>query len=159
MSAEKALLYFMESILEYKLYNLLQSIKKQVPGNIFTGIGIVLYDSLDNLPFFKLSSNSVVERGVELSDSILEASLATNINHDGFNLVNRNFEITHRNVYVAPPINDDIFFDNTKGYGARYASAILCSRVDGVFLTGVVSNSYGVVIFKNGQVIKREIDD
>lgn len=143
-------------VLENKLYNLLDSVRKKVPGSLFTGIGIVVYESMDELPYFPLNEYSEVYDTVELSNILLEGSLATNINHDGFNLINSEFKITHRNVYFSPPILGDVSFDKSKGYGTRYAAAILGSKIKGVLMTAIVSNSYGIVVFKNGQVIKRE---
>lgn len=136
-----------------RVLNLLKKLKKEVPGNTFTGTGIVVYESLDEFPLFLMSENSRVEGNADVYSTILESSLATNPNHDGFNMVNNDFEITHRNVYFAPPINRKVIFDNSNGYGTRYVAALMGSTIPGVLLTAVVSNSYGIIVFENGKVI------
>ena len=113
----------------------------------------MIYESLDELPLFLMSENSKVEGNADVYSTILESSLATNPNHDGFNMVNNEFKITHRNVYFAPPINREAFFDSSNGYGTRYVAALMGSTISGVLLTAVVSNSYGIVVFENGKVI------
>ncbi|EPW6912851.1 hypothetical protein HJ049_06445 [Vibrio parahaemolyticus] len=87
--------------------------------------------------------------------SLLETSVATNPNHDGFNMINADLRLTHRNVYFSPPIDKRVCFDVTKGYGTRYAAAIMASLVEGIKYTAVVSNSYGVVVFEDGKEIER----
>lgn len=140
-----------------RVLNLLKKLKKEVPGNKFTGTGLVVYESLDNLPLFLMSESSTVEENADLYATILESSLATNPNHDGFNMVTNNFKITHRNVYFAPPIKKEVTFDNRKGYGTRYVAALMGSTIPGVSLTAVVSNSYGIVIFENGKTVWESI--
>ena len=139
-------------MLKDRVLTLLQKLRREVPGNTFTGTGIVVYDSLESLPLFFMSDHSKVVEG-DIYKTILESSLATNPNHDGFNMINSDFEITHRNVYFAPPINQEVDFDNCKGYGTRYVAALMGSTVPGVLLTAVVSNSYGIVIFKDGEIV------
>jgi DNA integrity scanning protein DisA with diadenylate cyclase activity len=139
--------------LKDRVLNLLRKLKREVPGNTFTGTGIVIYESLEELPLFFMSADSEVDESKDLYSTILESSLATNPNHDGFNMVTSDFKITHRNVYFAPPINKDVTFENRNGYGTRYVAALMGSTIQGVLLTAVVSNSYGIVIFENGKVI------
>jgi DNA integrity scanning protein DisA with diadenylate cyclase activity len=140
--------------LKDSVLNLLIKLKREVPGNTFTGTGVVVYESLEDLPLFMMSENSEVKGDANLYSTILESSLATNPNHDGFNMVNSDLKITHRNVYFAPPIKKEINFDNSNGYGTRYVAALMGSTISGVLFTAVVSNSYGIVIFENGVVVK-----
>lgn len=141
------------------LYTLLYKIRNEIPNDLFSGIGIVIYESLDNLPLFQLSENSKINQEMDLSLVIKESCQITNLNHDGFILINKNLEATHRNIYFAPPINSSVTFIKEKGYGTRYVAALLGSIMDGVLLTAVVSHSYGIVIFKNGEAIRKESND
>ncbi|EJB8451814.1 TPA: diadenylate cyclase [Vibrio parahaemolyticus] len=136
-----------------KVFKLLKKLKKEVPGNTFTGTGIIIYESMDNLPVFNLSNSSELHGSNDVYSTILESSLATNPNHDGFNMINREFKITHRNVYFAPPVDLNVDFDSENGFGTRYVAALLGSKVKGVLLTAVVSNSYGIVVFENGSPV------
>jgi len=139
--------------LKKKVFDLLKKLKKEVPGNTFTGTGIIIYENLSNLPVFNMSKSSELHGSNDVYTTILESSLATNPNHDGFNMINSDFKITHRNVYFAPPVDLDVKFDNESGFGTRYVAALLGSRVKGVLLTAVVSNSYGIVVFENGSPV------
>jgi DNA integrity scanning protein DisA with diadenylate cyclase activity len=140
--------------LKDSVFNLLKKLKREAPEDTFTGTGLVVYESLDDLPLFMMSENSTIEGDANLYSTILENSLANNPNHDGFNMVNNDFKITHRNVYFAPPIRKEIIFDDCSGYGTRYVAALMGSTISGVLLTAVVSNSYGIVIFENGEVVR-----
>lgn len=140
-----------------RLLRLLTELKKEGPGNKFTGAGIVVYESLDDLPIFLMSENSCVEPDADVYATILKSSSAANPSHDGFNMITSNFKITHRNVYIAPQIKTDVTFDKRNGYGARYVTAIMGSAVPGILFTAVVSNSYGIVIFENGKAVWESI--
>ncbi|MBO7912029.1 diadenylate cyclase [Vibrio sp. G41H] len=136
-----------------KVFELLEKLKKEVPGNSFTGTGIIIYDDLSDLPIFNMSKVSELHGNNDVYTTILESSLATNTHHDGFNMINNEFKITHRNVYFAPPVDFEVKFDNESGFGTRYVAALLGSKVKGVLLTAVVSNSYGIVVFENGSPV------
>jgi DNA integrity scanning protein DisA with diadenylate cyclase activity len=139
--------------LEHKLLKILEKVRTEVPGNIFTGIGVIVCDSLEYLPFLPMSDKSRVISEVDVVSKIVEGSLATNVNHDGFNILGKNFNLIYKNVFISPPIAKNIELDIDQGFGARYVAAILASKIEGVIVTAVVSNSYGIVIFKNGKVV------
>ena len=146
--------------MDYNLYDRLSSLliilRRKVPGNIFTGAGVVVYEHLNNLPLLKLSRCSDVSIDNDTLDSLIDTSVATNPEHDGFSLLDKELSLTHKNVYFNVPIDPDVKFDVTKGYGTRYAAAIMASKVEGIIMTAVVSNSYGVKIFKDGVEIGME---
>ena len=60
----------------------------------------------------------------------------------------------YTNVFISPPIVDDVEIDLSRGFGARYITAVLASKVKGVAMSAVVSNSYGIIIFEDGKVVK-----
>ncbi len=144
---------FVEKIVYNKVRNLLEKLRREVPGNVFMGAGIVIYESLDNLPVFLLGSESKVGTKVNLLSSLINSSVATNPHHDGFSLISKDFQITHKNVYFAPPIDSSVEFDPDYGYGTRYVAALMGSKIEGILMTAVISNSYGIVVFKNGREI------
>lgn len=141
-----------------QLKELLEKLRREAPGNVFTGAGIVVYDSLENLPIVHMGENSGVN-GDDLFTTILKSSLATNPHHDGFSLISSKFNLTHKNVYIAPPISETVSFDKEKGYGTRYVAALMGSKVEGIMFTAIVSNSYGIVIFKNGIALDKTSND
>lgn len=119
----------------------------------FSGIGLILYSSLDNLDFILMKDNAILSnkliRGkVELLKFIKEISCHNNYFHDGFHLINEKLELTHLSAFISPKINNDlIVFD---GYGSRYRTAIYSSLCPGILATGVIGKSYGPFVFQNG---------
>lgn len=149
---------FCEVSLNFKLRKMLAKIRSEVPGNIFTGTGVIVCNLPEKISFLPMGDNSRVIDEVDTVSAIIEGSLATNANHDGFNLLDVELNLTYQNVYISPPIARDFRLDTQQGYGARYVTAILVSMIDGVLLTAVVSNSYGIVIFKDGKVVNTSND-
>lgn len=145
--------FYLEVQLEHNLLKVLEKVRAEVPGNMFTGAGVIVCNSLDNLPFLPMSEGARVNSKIDTVSKIVEGSLATNVNHDGFNILGKDMSLLYTNVFVAPPIANDIDIDVTKGFGARYMAAILASKVEGVALSAVVSNSYGIIMFKDGNVV------
>lgn len=145
--------FYLEVQLEHNLLKVLEKVRTEVPGNIFTGVGVIVCDSLDRLPFLPMSEGARISGKIDTVSKIVEGSLATNVNHDGFNILGRDMSLLYTNVFVSPPIVNDVDIDINKGFGARYMAAILASKVEGVALSAVVSNSYGIIIFKNGNVV------
>lgn len=139
--------------MEHQLLKILEQIRANVPGNIFTGVGVVLCNSLEYLPFLEIGRDSKITSEIDAISAIIEGSLATNANHDGFNILSEDFSLLYRNVFISPPITSDIKLDNKQGGGARYVAAMLTSKVEGIVLTAVISNSYGIVIFKDGKIV------
>lgn len=133
---------------------MLEKIRSEVPGNIFTGVGVIVCDSLDELSFLPMNACSQAERNENVISKIIEGSLATNLNHDGFNILANDYSLLYTNVFISPPIVDDVEIDLSRGFGARYITAVLASKVKGVAMSAVVSNSYGIIIFEDGKVVK-----
>lgn len=140
--------------MKFQLLQILEKIKSEVPGNIFTGVGVIVCDSLDELSFLPMNVCSKADQKENVISKIIEGSLATNLNHDGFNILANDFSLLYTNVFVSPPIVNDVEIDLSRGFGARYITAALASKVKGVAMSAVVSNSYGIIIFKNGKVVK-----
>lgn len=139
--------------MEHKLRTMLEKVRAEVPGNIFTGVGVVVCNSMDSIPFLPMGQNSQLSNEVDTVSMIMEGSLATNVNHDGFNILGEDLNLLYRNVFISPPIENDIDLDIKQGFGARYVAAILASKIEGVAITAVVSNSYGIEVFKDGKIV------
>jgi hypothetical protein len=64
-------LCFVEVQLEHSLRTVLEKVRTEVPGNIFTGVGIIVCDSLDSLPFFPMSDGSKINDVVDTVSRVL----------------------------------------------------------------------------------------
>lgn len=135
-------------------FNLLNLVANNRDSN-FSGIGVVFYSSLDNLPYLQLAGDSKKRDAIMLEgrDIIIALSLASNVGspfHDGFHFVDVNtWKITHISQYISPPILPNKIL-NFHGSGARVMSAYLASLIPGIACAGVVSQSGYVQLFLEG---------
>ena len=50
---------------------MLEKIRSEVPGNIFTGVGVIVCDSLDELSFLPMNACSQAERNENVISKII----------------------------------------------------------------------------------------
>jgi hypothetical protein len=122
----------------------------------FSGVGIVLYRDLSNLPIIDLK---VVDPRIGLPlitrcnivDILVAASDGFSRYHDGFHLLNEKFELTHLSQYLSPPIDRSAIIRSE--FGSRYRTAIYTSLVPGIIACGVVSSSYAPTVLVQGHEV------
>ena len=128
----------------------------------FTGLGIVFYKSLNNLPYLtlhekKLSSDLCFSDPIE---TLLKISERSSPYHDGFHFINiQTMEITHISQYISPPVGliDNLNLENIIPCGAREMTAFLTSKIDGILCVGLISSDKIIKIFKNGIDIYEQV--
>ncbi|WP_166018790.1 hypothetical protein [Cobetia sp. MB87] len=126
-------------------------------GDDFTGLGIVVYDDILNIPIFPLHKNSLVASSPDVESYLLSISKKTNIFHDGFHFLSSNLSLTHISYYFSPPIVNELEIERL-GIGGRYMAAIFGSCLSDVYLTGIVTESKRVVLFVDGvEIYYREV--
>lgn len=133
------------------LLELLIKIDSLKPKN-FSGLGLVLYENIDNLP---VASLKIIEPSIKLPikdyesiiDFLLEISNEDSKYHDGFHFLNKNFELTHISQYIAPPIAKNYLGLES---GSRYRTALYTSFLPQVIACGVLSNNSRPTVFVNG---------
>jgi hypothetical protein len=125
-------------------------------GAGFSGIGVILYESLDGLPVIPLRANAPLLHGGDLSQRLASISVDSSEYHDGFHLICRNWQLTHVAQYFSPPIITDARIDRTKKFGGRYMAALFGSALPNVSLCGIVSNGLGLAIFCRGEEVHFE---
>jgi hypothetical protein len=135
-----------------RLRNVLFEVHKN-SGADFSGVGLILYKDICNIPIFPLRqaepqfiTNSLVRKLVDISRLASEY-------HDGFHMVSESFELTHIAQYFSPTIIADIKVNRTKQIGGRYMAALFGSKINGVILTGIVTKGSGLTIFEDGREI------
>ncbi|PCJ45351.1 MAG: hypothetical protein COA74_15875 [Gammaproteobacteria bacterium] len=120
----------------------------------FSGIGIVLYSEIKGIPIFPLHNYSFEAEDDVLVSTFVEISKLSNPFHDGFHLISSSLKLTHTSQYFSPSIVPGIEVDRARvAVGGRYMAALFGSCIQNILLTGIVTKSNGVVIFKNGMEV------
>ena len=129
----------------------------------FTGLGIVFYKSLNNLPYLtlhekKLSSDLCFS---DINKTLLTISEYSSPYHDGFHFIDiQAMEITHISQYISPPIEliNDLNLETVIPCGAREMTAFLTSKINGILYVGLISSDKNIKIFKNGIDIYKKVE-
>jgi hypothetical protein len=121
----------------------------------FAGVGIVVYQSLDALPVSNLRSHSPPELPLssiaDIAEALLRYAARDCCYHDGFHLLSADGDLTHVAHYFAPPIVPTVEPpDDEHRHGGRYRAALYGSRLPVVLATGVLTRSYGPLVFVQG---------
>lgn len=123
-------------------------------GDDFSGIGIVLYSEINEIPIFPLHSNNIEAEGDGLVPTLVKISKINSSYHDGFHFISSNFKLTHTSQYFSPSIVHGIEIGSDRvAVGGRYMAALFGSCLQNILLTGIVTKSNGVVIFKDGMEV------
>ena len=137
--------------LQSDLRSLLKNIANQAGSN-FSGVGLIIYDSIESIPIVSLRESSPKSSG-NLTDMLARISSDDSDYHDGFHLINKNWELTHVSQYFSPPILRGVSINRSRNIGGRYVAAQYGSGVGGVILSGIASNGFGMAIFKDCEEI------
>lgn len=135
-----------------ELITTLQKIQ-HAAGAEFSGIGVVICDTPDDLPIFPLRLENPSFSGADLISQLTEASLLKSNFHDGFHIISSEMKIRRIAQYFSPPIVFAATVDRTKSFGGRYLAALFGSALPHVMATGIASNGFGIAIFKNGKEV------
>ncbi|MEY8198560.1 MAG: hypothetical protein RPS47_04910 [Colwellia sp.] len=122
-------------------------------GDDFSGIGVVLYSDMKGIPVFPLHNPNFESGDDDLVSTFVEISKVANPYHDGFHFISSSLKLTHTSQYFSPPIVSGVKVDRSRVVGGRYMAALFGSCIQSALLTGIVTKSNGVVIFKNGAEI------
>jgi len=88
--------------------------------NDFSGVGLVVYRDLLDIPAFPLRSTLQMPTRQPVEEAILELSSSRNPHHDGFHLLTGEMVLTHSCQYLAPPIDRTVRIIDSEYIGARY---------------------------------------
>lgn len=124
----------------------------------FSGLGIVFYDSLAELPFLPLEVTGSESFDLPISGltSVCEVLVRTARRsshwHDGFHFVHAgSVSLTHLCQFLAPPLPDD-GDDLPRASGARHMTALLASQVRGIVMVGLLTQERVVSIYESGKL-------
>ncbi|WP_147280406.1 hypothetical protein ACILPN_05205 [Yersinia wautersii] len=119
----------------------------------FSGIGIILYQNISDIPIFPLRKSNPDMDFSEVIYTLSSISSHKSDYHDGFHLVSSTWELTHVSQYFSPKITPEIKLCRESGFGGRYLAALFGSKIIGVNLCGIASKNFGLAIFKDGTEI------
>lgn len=119
----------------------------------FSGVGILVADDPALLPIMPLRPKSVWCGARTALELLTEVSDTSSEFHDGFHILSRDLDVTLLSQYFSPPVVAGIVIDPARRVGGRYIAALLGSALPGVLAAGVVSTTYGVAVFYNGQEV------
>lgn len=119
-------------------------------GSDFSGVGIIVCDTPENLPICPIRSSSTGPVGGTVVDRLVAVSSIHSEFHDGFHVISPNWELILIAQYFSPPIVEHARIDRTKRFGGRYLAALFGSVLPCVSATGIVSNGFGLAIFQRG---------
>ena len=124
-------------------------------GPDFSGVGVVFYERLADLPHVQLTDSSVkVDPGrfaeIDLAVALSSISVMRSPLHDGFHFVDaRSWQLTHMCQFISPPIPSDAA-QRFNGTGARLMAALLASLLSGITCVGLVSQAGELHLFNHG---------
>ena len=125
----------------------------------FSGLGIIIYNNLENLPTSSLRENSKLNDEIYDYESIVNylVSISSKLSdyHDGFHLISSQLHLTHVCQYFSPPIVKGI--DLNFIYGGRFRAGLYGSYLEAVSLCGIASMAYSPLLFHKGLLINVEV--
>jgi hypothetical protein len=140
---------------------LLEQIKR-LRSETFSGVGLVFYSDLEELPSVPLGHRNAMKPdlpifGAEAISRILaKVSDQASPWHDGFHMINiQSQSLTHISQYLAPPLKCLAQPPEDLPSGARQMTALLTSLIPGITYVGVLGMGDEIVVYKNGRVLAR----
>lgn len=128
----------------------------------FSGLGIVLYDSLVALPYLPLEVGGderfdLPVSGLDAVGDVLARTARRSTRwHDGFHLLHAHpLRLTHLCQFISPPLPKagDLV---PRASGARHMTALLASRVAGIVAVGILTQERVASIYESGVLTRSE---
>ncbi|MBR1225218.1 hypothetical protein JQ600_09840 [Bradyrhizobium sp. AUGA SZCCT0176] len=119
----------------------------------FSGIGIVVCDYPEVLPFVPLSKVTTAFDGQDLVSRLVEIASRRSEHHDGFHVISTAWRLTKVAQYFSPPIISGAEIDRSKRFGGRYLAALFGSAIPKVMLSGIASEGFGIAVFCGGKEV------
>ncbi|WP_334180542.1 hypothetical protein [Pseudoxanthomonas sp.] len=145
----------MEDSTQAFAWSLLSAVSRKLPAD-FAGLGVVFYEQLDALPFLGLHVPSDADIPVPATGLAQAAEVLSRISslssgwHDGFHFVDvKHQALTHLSQFLSPPL-PAAPLDGPAVGGARHMTAVLASRVPGIWGVGILTHRNEIVFFRHG---------
>lgn len=147
-----------------EIFDLLGQVQSHAT-HAFSGLGLIFYSSLADLPIVALGNQSLYPRALPVADRLTLASLLAEIStfsspwHDGFHLIDANsFALTHISQFLSPPV-ELLRQSSSQGFpvGARHMAALAGSKIASVSYTALLSNKGVPAVFHRGRSLDEEV--
>ncbi|GAA5007360.1 hypothetical protein FNZ56_04195 [Pseudoluteimonas lycopersici] len=147
-----------------EIFDLLGQVRSHAT-HAFSGLGLIFYSSLADLPIVALGDQTLFPQTLPVSDRQTLVSMLAEIStfispwHDGFHLIDANsFALTHISQFLSPPV-ECLHHSNSRGLpvGARHMAAMAGSRIASVSYTALLSNKCAPAVFQRGRSLGREV--
>ena len=112
-----------------ELRNLLWQVQAAA-GKEFSGLGLLVCDSPEQLPIMPLRPKSNPPHRRNLIDSLVAISSPSSEYHDGFHILSTDWRLTLVSQYFSPQIVEDAVIDRSKVFGGRYLAALLSLKLN-----------------------------
>ena len=115
----------------------------------FSGIGLVVCDSPEQLPLVPLSNVPEQRDAKDLVRRLIAIASHSSAHHDGFHILSSDWELIRVAQYFSPPIAAHAQIDRSKRFGGRYLAALFGSVMPGVIASGIASEGFGIAVFRS----------
>lgn len=142
-----------------RTYEVLKEIKKN-PGDGFSGLGLVVYDSevfdstihLDLRPNTDFIHSNIYKK--DICNCLKEISDYRNTLHDGFHFIDQQGTLTHVAQYFVPGIVKNLY--PIQEHGVRLYSSMCGSTISGVLFIATICSNGDIYIYENGKEMDLE---
>ena len=142
-------------MLRDSLFELLRGVQARA-GPSFAGTGLIVCADPSALPITSLRHTPGAVRSLSTLETLAEISDFANEFHDGFHVLSPDLEIVLVSQYFSPPIVPGVVLDSSRRLGGRYMAGLFGSALPTVLAAGVVSRSYGPVVFEHGREAEKQ---
>jgi hypothetical protein len=136
---------------------------KRLRSESFSGVGLVFYSHLAELPSVPLGQRNAIKPDLpifgvdEISRVLVKVSDHDSPWHDGFHMIDtQSHSLTHLSQFLAPPVKDFAQLPEDLPSGARQMTALLTSLIPGIRYVGVLSMGDEITLYENGSIVVRE---
>lgn len=135
---------------------------KRLRSESFSGVGLVFYSHLKELPSTPLGHRTAMKPDLPTSGFEAIACMLAKVSdhespwHDGFHMIDmKSRSLTHLSQFLAPPLEDLAQPPEDRPNGARQMTALLTSLIPGITYVGVLSTGDEIVVYENGKILAR----
>lgn len=140
----------LELVLRENLFKLLRDLQA-CAGPSFAGTGLIVCADPSKLPITSLRQTPSTVGPRSTLETLSEISDLASEFHDGFHVLSPDLEIVLVSQYFSPPVVPGVALDPSRRLGGRYMAGLFGSALPTVLAAGVVSQSYGAIVFERGR--------
>lgn len=129
----------------------------------FTGIGVVFYSELKELPSVALGNSTTSRPRLPILGfdaivrTLVKVSDISSPWHDGFHMIEMQSKtLTHLSHFLSPSLDSMPQLPDNRPSGARQMTALIVSMIDGVDYVGVIGTTGEIIMYRDGCALAQE---